>query len=49
MLESGPTGVVNLTFQCMAKPPGNGKTITLKAMMKDAGVPVLYVKTFHSM
>ncbi|KAI5477085.1 hypothetical protein MNV49_006884 [Pseudohyphozyma bogoriensis] len=27
-------------------PPGNGKTISLKAMMRDAGVPSLYVKTF---
>ncbi|KAM0749730.1 P-loop containing nucleoside triphosphate hydrolase protein [Meredithblackwellia eburnea MCA 4105] len=29
-------------------PPGNGKTISLKAIMKDAGVPVLYVKSFHT-
>lgn len=29
-------------------PPGNGKTISLKAIMKDSGVPTLYVKTFQS-
>ena len=29
-------------------PPGNGKTISLKAIMKDSGVPTLYAKTFHS-
>ncbi|ORY84628.1 P-loop containing nucleoside triphosphate hydrolase protein [Leucosporidium creatinivorum] len=29
-------------------PPGNGKTISLKAIMKDSGVPTLYVKTFQT-
>ncbi|EIW71865.1 hypothetical protein TREMEDRAFT_27248, partial [Tremella mesenterica DSM 1558] len=29
-------------------PPGNGKTFSLRAMMKAVGVPLLYVKTFHS-
>ncbi|KAF8592445.1 P-loop containing nucleoside triphosphate hydrolase protein [Ramaria rubella] len=32
----------------MYGPPGNGKTITLKAIMKTAGYPCLYVKSFHS-
>ena len=27
-------------------PPGNGKTQTLKALLKELGLPVLYVKTF---
>ncbi len=30
------------------KPPGNGKTISLKAIMKEVTVPLLYVKSFHS-
>lgn len=29
------------------KPPGNGKTISLKAIMKDIKYPALYVKSFH--
>ncbi|WWC86545.1 uncharacterized protein L201_001422 [Kwoniella dendrophila CBS 6074] len=29
-------------------PPGNGKTISLKALMKEVKVPTLYVKSFHS-
>ncbi|WVF71749.1 hypothetical protein IAT40_006557 [Kwoniella sp. CBS 6097] len=29
-------------------PPGNGKTISLKALMKEVQVPTLYVKSFHS-
>ncbi|ORX35258.1 P-loop containing nucleoside triphosphate hydrolase protein [Kockovaella imperatae] len=29
-------------------PPGNGKTISIKAIMKDVDVPKLYVKTFHT-
>ncbi|KAI9631717.1 P-loop containing nucleoside triphosphate hydrolase protein [Dioszegia hungarica] len=29
-------------------PPGNGKTISLKAIMKEVKVPLLYVKSFHS-
>ncbi|GAA5840684.1 hypothetical protein JCM11251_004181 [Rhodosporidiobolus azoricus] len=29
-------------------PPGNGKTISLKAMMKDAGQPSLYVKSLKT-
>lgn len=29
-------------------PPGNGKTISLKAIMKYSGVPSLYVKTFKT-
>ncbi len=29
------------------QPPGNGKTITLKAIMKSVGVPILYVKSFR--
>ncbi|WVQ61885.1 uncharacterized protein L199_000018 [Kwoniella botswanensis] len=29
-------------------PPGNGKTISLKALMKEVKVPSLYVKSFHS-
>ncbi|OCF31018.1 hypothetical protein I316_07289 [Kwoniella heveanensis BCC8398] len=28
-------------------PPGNGKTISLKALMKEVAVPTLYVKSFH--
>nr|XP_019049576.1 hypothetical protein I302_03365 [Kwoniella bestiolae CBS 10118]OCF28506.1 hypothetical protein I302_03365 [Kwoniella bestiolae CBS 10118] len=28
-------------------PPGNGKTISLKALMKEVNVPSLYVKSFH--
>lgn len=30
------------------QPPGNGKTISLKAIMHEMDVPTLYVKTFHS-
>ncbi|KAF8338940.1 P-loop containing nucleoside triphosphate hydrolase protein [Cantharellus anzutake] len=29
-------------------PPGNGKTMTLKAIMKESANPCLYVKSFHS-
>ncbi|KAK8844174.1 hypothetical protein IAR55_006968 [Kwoniella newhampshirensis] len=29
-------------------PPGNGKTVSLKAIMKEVKVPPLYVKTFHN-
>jgi hypothetical protein len=29
------------------QPPGNGKTISLKAIMKDVKYPTLYVKSFH--
>lgn len=29
-------------------PPGNGKTISIKAMMKDLPHPSLYVKSFHT-
>ncbi|KAI9632780.1 P-loop containing nucleoside triphosphate hydrolase protein [Dioszegia hungarica] len=29
-------------------PPGNGKTISLKAIMKEVNVPLLYVKSFHT-
>lgn len=29
-------------------PPGNGKTISLKAVMKNSTNPVLYVKNFTS-
>ncbi|WVQ99151.1 hypothetical protein IAU59_006283 [Kwoniella sp. CBS 9459] len=29
-------------------PPGNGKTISLKALMKEVTVPTLYVRSFHS-
>lgn len=29
-------------------PPGNGKTISLKAIMKEVKVPLLYVKSFHT-
>nr|XP_031861387.1 uncharacterized protein CI109_002991 [Kwoniella shandongensis]KAA5528459.1 hypothetical protein CI109_002991 [Kwoniella shandongensis] len=29
-------------------PPGNGKTISLKAIMKEVKVPPLYVKSFHN-
>jgi transitional endoplasmic reticulum ATPase len=28
-------------------PPGNGKTISLKAIIKELGLPALYVKSFH--
>ncbi len=29
-------------------PPGNGKTISLKAIMNEVKLPTLYVKTFTS-
>jgi hypothetical protein len=32
----------------MAGPPGNGKTHAVKAIVNDAGVPCLYVKSFRS-
>ena len=44
---SGATIILCLTF---LQPPGNGKTVSLKAVMKDAqdkGIPCLYVKTLH--
>lgn len=28
------------------QPPGNGKTASLKAIMREIGVPSLYVKSF---
>ena len=35
-------------MQAIAQPPGNGKTVSIKAIMKDVKVPILYVKSFRS-
>ncbi|WVR04210.1 hypothetical protein IAU60_001210 [Kwoniella sp. DSM 27419] len=34
-------------WEAVQQPPGNGKTISLKAIVKELGLPALYVKSFH--